>query len=102
MKLYGRRQLSPNGHGVSVVRVWKNLKQNKMKDKVYDWMIRNLPFRWMYINVQIDSTHKMWLPRWGWSKRQMVESEMRAEKLISIFALKAENTEQQTKGANDD
>lgn len=47
---------------------------------VYHWMISNLPFRIMYKHVWID-THKMWLPRWGWSKRQIADAEKKAKEL---------------------
>jgi hypothetical protein len=50
-------------------------------DSQYDWMIKNLPFRLMYEHRWIDSQHKMWLPRWGWSKKQRADAEKRAEEL---------------------
>ncbi len=48
---------------------------------VYHWMISNLPFKLMYKHCWIDSQHKMWLPRWGWSKRQIADAEKRAKEL---------------------
>ncbi len=48
---------------------------------VYHWMISHLPFRMMYKHVWIDSQHKMWLPRWGWSKWQIADAEKRAKEL---------------------
>ncbi len=48
---------------------------------VYHWMISNLPFRIMYKHVWIDTQHKMWLPRWGWSKRQIADAEKKAKEL---------------------
>jgi hypothetical protein len=48
---------------------------------VYHWLISNLPFRLMYKHVWIDTQHKMWLPRWGWSKRQIADAEKRAKEL---------------------
>jgi hypothetical protein len=48
---------------------------------VYHWMISNLPYRIMYKHVWIDSQHKMWLPRCGWSKRQIADSEKRVKEL---------------------
>lgn len=48
---------------------------------VYHWMLSNLPFKLMYKHCWIDSQHKMWLPRWGWSKRQIAEAEKRAKYL---------------------
>ena len=52
-----------------------------MKDKIYHWMMINLPHRWMYKHTWIDSQHKMWLPRWGWSKRQYDEAKKESEEL---------------------
>jgi hypothetical protein len=48
---------------------------------VYHLMISNLPFKLMYKHVWIDSQHKMWLPRCGWSKKQIADAEKRAKKL---------------------
>lgn len=51
-------------------------------DSQYDWMMRNLPFRVMYVHRWIDSQHKMWLPRWGWSKRQIADAEKKTDELM--------------------
>ena len=70
----------------------KDLKQNLNKSNeklhisdvisnVYHWMISNLPYWIMYKHVWIDTQHKMWLPRWGWSKRQIADAEKRAKEL---------------------
>jgi hypothetical protein len=48
---------------------------------VYHWMISNLPYCIMYKHVWIDTHHKMWLPRWGWSKKQIADAEKRAKEL---------------------
>lgn len=48
---------------------------------VYHWLISNLPYRIMYKHVSIDSQHKMWLPRLGWSKRQIADAEKRVKEL---------------------
>lgn len=48
---------------------------------VYHCMISNLPYWIMYKHVWIDSQHKMWIPRWGWSKRQIADAEKRAKEL---------------------
>ncbi len=57
-------------------------------DNQYDWMMNNLPFRLMYHHVYIDSQHKMWLPRWGWSKIQLKKAKERADKLYSNINFK--------------
>jgi hypothetical protein len=46
---------------------------------VYHWMMCNLPFRLMYKHTWIDSQHKMWLPRFGWSKKQIADAEKSAK-----------------------
>jgi hypothetical protein len=46
---------------------------------VYHWMISNLPFRLMYKHTWIDSQNKMWLPRFGWSKKQIADAEKSAK-----------------------
>lgn len=51
-------------------------------DSQYNWMMKNLPFRLMYSNRWIDSQHKMWLPRWGWSKKQIEEADKKADELM--------------------
>lgn len=50
-----------------------------MLDKIYHWMIVNLPHQIMYKNSWIDSQHKMWLPRWGWSKEQIKNAKKNAD-----------------------
>jgi hypothetical protein len=48
----------------------------------YHWLICNLPFRLMYKHVYIDKQHKMWLPRWGWSKKQFSDAGKKADELL--------------------
>ena len=50
-----------------------------MSDAQYDWMLRKLPFRLMYVHKWIDSQHKMWFPRWGWSKIKIEEAKKSVE-----------------------
>lgn len=38
-------------------------------------MMVNLPHRVMYKHIYVDSQHKMWIPRWGWSKKMIDDSE---------------------------
>jgi hypothetical protein len=58
---------------------------NQCIDSLYDWMIRRLHHRIMYKHVFIDSQHKIWIPRWGHSKRQIQEANKRAEELAARF-----------------
>jgi len=46
------------------------MNKNKILSNTYNWMMENFPFRIMYAHKKIDLQHKMWLPRWGWSKKQ--------------------------------
>ena len=55
--------------------------KGKIKDEIYHWLIMNLPHQIMYKHVHVDSQHKMWLPRFGWSKKQISDAMERAEKL---------------------
>ena len=43
----------------------------------------NLPNWLMYKHTWIDSQHQMWLPRWGYSQKQMIEAEERANELYN-------------------
>jgi len=54
---------------------------------IYHWAITNLPYFIMYKNTWIDTQHKMWLPRWGYSKRQMIDAEKRAKELSDNIKL---------------
>ena len=62
----------------------KEIKNNKvcyLISGVYHWMISNLPYRIMYKHVCIDSQHKILLPKYGWSKNQIVDAEKLAKEL---------------------
>lgn len=61
----------------------KELKMNKLKNDIYHWMIMNLPIRLMYKFTSIDNQHKMWLPRWGWSKKQLLDAEKKVKQKYS-------------------
>ena len=53
-----------------------------MKDKIYHWLVtRSYLSKIMYRHIYVDSHHQMWIPRWGWSKRQLKEATDKAEKL---------------------
>ena len=54
-----------------------------LSDKVYHWMMTNLPSRIMYNHIYIDTQHKMWIPKWGWSKKQTDESKKKVEELCN-------------------
>ena len=53
----------------------------QIKNDIYHWMMINLPFKLMYKHCWIDSHHKMWLPRWGLSKKQIENTEQRANEI---------------------
>lgn len=50
-----------------------------MKDKIYYWCMINLPHWIMYKRVWIDSKSKIYIPRWGWSKKQVEKAKDKAE-----------------------
>lgn len=49
-----------------------------MREKIYDWMLRNLPFKMMYHKVPFDGAF-LWRPRFGWSKSQLEKAKKSAE-----------------------
>ena len=53
----------------------------KIFNNLYNLMMICLPFKLMYKNVQIDNQHKMWLPRYGWSKKQLKDATKRVEEI---------------------
>ena len=52
-------------------------------NNIYHWMMINAPYWIMYKYTYIDTQHKMWVPRWGFSKRQSEEAEKQAKDLMS-------------------
>lgn len=60
-----------------------NIFKNKISN-IYDYLLNKLPFRLMYKQIWIDSHHKIWVPRFGWSKNQIKNAEKLAEELNSI------------------
>jgi hypothetical protein len=52
------------------------------KSRVYHWMCMNLPFRLMHKRIWIDSQHKIWIPRYGYSKIQQEEVDKSVNELI--------------------
>lgn len=54
---------------------------NNMKDRIYEWMVENLPFRIMYRKVPFDGSY-IWKPRRGWTSKQLVKSEKFAEDMM--------------------
>jgi len=47
-------------------------------EAMYDWMLRNLPYKIMWVERDIDTQHTMWFPRWGYSKKWMLDAKKRA------------------------
>ena len=54
----------------------------KINDNLYNWMIKNISYHIMYKYTKIDNIHWMWLPRWGYSKKQMKDAENYANELL--------------------
>jgi len=44
-------------------------------------MMCNLPSKLMYKHIRIDSQHKIWIPRWGYSNKQIADTKKYAEEL---------------------
>lgn len=59
----------------------KPLIRRVFSDTQYEWMLENFPFKLMYVRRWIDTQHQMWFPRWGYTERQMKESEEKAKEL---------------------
>jgi len=58
---------------------------NNFKETFYNWCMDNLPYKIMYRYTYIDNIHKMWLPRWGYSRKQLNDAEARAIELIKTI-----------------
>ena len=54
----------------------------KIKTVIYHWMLNNLPYWIMYKHLWVDSQHKMWFPRWGYTKKQISEVEKESKELF--------------------
>lgn len=50
--------------------------------RFYHWMLCNLPSRLMYKKIYIDNMHEMYMPRFGFSKKQLIDSEKKADELL--------------------
>lgn len=48
-------------------------------DNQYHWLITHLPFRIMYKRIWIDDMSRIWIPRWGASKKQIDDAKAWAE-----------------------
>ncbi len=59
-----------------------------VSERAYEWMLMNLPVKLMFVKRQIDSQHSMWMPRYGYTKRQIQEAEKRASDLINTLKCK--------------
>ena len=49
-----------------------------ISDNVYEWMLRNLPYKLMYRKVYFGSSF-ISIPRYGFTKRQKKEAEERVK-----------------------
>lgn len=54
---------------------------NRFKQWLYHWMMMNFPHWVMYKHIHMDNQHKIWIPRWGWSKKQIADAKKRAKDL---------------------
>ncbi|HMG89605.1 MAG TPA: hypothetical protein VK589_06085 [Chryseolinea sp.] len=45
-----------------------------LPDSVYEWLLKVLPFKWMYYQRE-----GMWLPKSGWTARQIAEAEKKSK-----------------------
>jgi len=50
---------------------------------IYHYMLLYLPTWVMYKHIYIDTQHKLWVPRWGSSKKQILAAEAWAEKMFT-------------------
>ena len=50
-------------------------------DRLYEWFLKVLPMRLMWVKVPIDSKYSIWKRRWGYTKRQLEESDKEAKEL---------------------
>lgn len=49
-------------------------------DNQYEWMLKNLPLRLMYVKVPFDGTY-VWRPRFGFTDKQISEAQAKADEL---------------------
>lgn len=56
-----------------------------MKARIYNFMMDYFPYKIMYKVVWMDSQHKIFVPRWGWSKKQSEYAKKYAEDKIHLF-----------------
>lgn len=54
----------------------------KITTKLYNWMMDNLPQRWMYTRTWIDNKSYIWSPRFGYSQKQKDYAEKRSKELL--------------------
>lgn len=68
---------------------WPKFKLRRfVSDKIYEWMLDNLPRRLMFVEKNIDNQHTMWFPRHGLTKCQIDETKIRADKLYNQIKFK--------------
>lgn len=53
----------------------------KKWDNIYNFLMVHMPYWIMYKKIYIDSMHKIWIPCWGWSKKQAEDSKKWAEEI---------------------
>ena len=60
----------------------KPLIRRIFSDNQYEWMLKNLPRKIMFVKRSIDTHNTMWFPRWGNTQRQMDESKKWADEMF--------------------
>ncbi len=60
----------------------KPLIRRIFSDSQYEWMLRNLPRRIMFVERAIDTQHTMWFPRWGVTEGQMERAKKWADEMM--------------------
>jgi len=55
-----------------------------LSDKQYLWLLRNLPFKFMYKKIFLDETKTStaWVPRWGYPKYKPKERDLDYDKIM--------------------
>lgn len=53
----------------------------RILENIYHLMMEKLPFRLMHKRYRMDTQHDIWIPRWGYSKKQLSDADDAADKL---------------------
>ena len=50
---------------------------------MYKLMLRYLPHFIMYKRISIDTQHRVWVPRFGYTKKQVTDAKKQADELYN-------------------